>query len=163
MKLEIFDDQPALGAAAGAAGAAIIRDGIARRGEATITVATGKSQFEVLERLVAAPDIDWSKVTAFHLDEYIGLPESHPASFRRYLRERFVDRVPSLKAFIAIAGDASVAGAEVARLNALLAGRMVDVSMYDIAIVPATGGTGVQIVATKRRIRKPKPKVLKAA
>ena len=110
VKLEIFDDKEALGAAAAAAGAAIIREAIARRGEATITVATGKSQFEMLERLVVAPDVDWSRVTAFHLDEYIGLQESHPASFRRYLRERFVDRLPSLEAFIAIAGDAPDTG-----------------------------------------------------
>ena len=132
MKLEIFPDKAALGAAAAAAGASAIRDSVERLGEAVVTVATGKSQFDMLERLVVAPDIDWSKVTAFHLDEYIGLPESHPGSFRRYLRERFVERLPRLKAFIAIEGDASDIAAEIARLNALIAGRGVDVCFAGI-------------------------------
>src|SRR6516164_2372780 len=132
MKLEIFPDKAALGAAAAAAGASAIRDSVERLGEAVVTVATGKSQFDMLERLVVAPDIDWSKVTAFHLDEYIGLPESHPGSFRRYLRERFVERLPRLKAFIAIEGDASDIAAEIARLNALIAGRRIDVCFAGI-------------------------------
>jgi glucosamine-6-phosphate deaminase len=132
VKLEIHDDKAGLGAAAAAAGAKIIREAIARHGEAAVTVATGKSQFEMLERLVAAPDIDWSKVTAFHLDEYIGIPESHPGSFRRYLRERFVAPLPKLKGFMAIAGDAQDVGAEIGRLNALLEGRRVDVCFAGI-------------------------------
>ncbi|MFI4995087.1 MAG: glucosamine-6-phosphate deaminase [Hyphomicrobiales bacterium] len=132
MKLEILADKAALGAAAAAMGANAIRDSIARRGEATITVATGKSQFEMLEHLVSLPGIDWSKVTAFHLDEYIGLPESHPASFRRYLRERFVGPLPNLKAFIPIEGDARDIEAEIGRLNSLLAGRTVDLCFAGI-------------------------------
>ena len=132
MKLQIFANKAALGAAAAAEGAKIIRDAIAERGEAVITVATGKSQFEMLEHLVAAQGIDWSKVTAFHLDEYIGVPESHPGSFRRYLRERFVDRLPQLKAFIAIAGDAQDLKAEIERLNTLIAARGVDVCFAGI-------------------------------
>jgi glucosamine-6-phosphate deaminase len=126
VKLEICPDKAALGEAAAAAGADINRDAVARRGEATITVATGKSQFEMLEHLVAAPRIDWSKVTAFHLDEYIGLPESHPGSFRRYLDERLRKRLPGLKAFIAIEGDARNVEVEIARLNRVLEGRRVD-------------------------------------
>jgi glucosamine-6-phosphate deaminase len=132
VKLEIHPDKAALGAAAAEAGAHAIRDAIAQRGVATVTVATGKSQFEMLERLVAAPVIDWSKVTAFHLDEYIGLPESHPGSFRRYLRERLVKPLPRLEAFIAIAGDARDIDAEIARLNGLLEGRRVDVCFAGI-------------------------------
>jgi glucosamine-6-phosphate deaminase len=132
VKLEIFADKAALGAAAATAGAKIIREAIAQRGEAAITVATGKSQFEMLEHLVTAPGIDWSKVTAFHLDEYIGVPESHPGSFRRYLRERFVGQLPKLGAFIPIAGDAPDIAAEIARLNALLAARDVDVCFAGI-------------------------------
>jgi glucosamine-6-phosphate deaminase len=132
VKLDISADKSALGSAAAEAGAKIIRDAIARRGEAVITVATGKSQFDMLEHLVAAAGIDWSKVTAFHLDEYIGLPETHPGSFRRYLRERFVDRLPGLKAFVAIMGDAPDLTAEIARLNALLATRNVDVCFAGI-------------------------------
>jgi glucosamine-6-phosphate deaminase len=132
VKLEILADKAAVGAAAAAMGANAIREAILRRGETTIVVATGRSQLEMLGYLVAAPGIDWSKVTAFHLDEYIGFPESHPASFRRYLRERFVAKLPDLKAFIPIEGDAPDTMAEVARLNALLAERAVDVCFAGI-------------------------------
>ena len=132
MQLEILADKEAVGAAAAAMGANAIREAILRRGETTIVVATGRSQLEMLGYLVAAPGIDWSKVTAFHLDEYIGFPESHPASFRRYLHERFVAKLPDLKAFIPVEGDAPDTMAEVARLNALLAGRAVDVCFAGI-------------------------------
>ncbi|GAJ21503.1 unnamed protein product, partial [marine sediment metagenome] len=65
---------------------------IQTNGVANIIVATGASQFEVLNELIKQ-DIDWSKVTAFHLDEYIGISEKHPASFRKYLKERFVEKI----------------------------------------------------------------------
>src|SRR5208283_3756958 len=81
-----------LGQLAAADAAARIRRAIQERGRAAIVVATGASQFEVLAALVACPAIDWSRVVGFHLDEYRGLPMSHPASFRRYLKERLVDR-----------------------------------------------------------------------
>jgi len=73
-------------------GTEYIRKALDERGEAFIVLATGASQFDMLEELVQE-DIDWSRVTAFHLDEYIGLPEDHPASFHRYLRERFVEKI----------------------------------------------------------------------
>ncbi len=88
--LRIVPDKQILGVQAAERGAAAIREALARFGEATIIVATGASQFEMLQSLVTAKDIDWSKVTAFHLDEYVGLGTDHPASFRRYLEERFV-------------------------------------------------------------------------
>ena len=132
MKLEILPDKAALGAAAAEAGAGAIRAAIGQRGEATIVVATGASQFEMLDHLVAAPGIDWSKVVAFHLDEYVGIAKTHAASFRRYLQERFVDRLPTLEAFVAIAGDAPDLAAEIARLNALIAARAVDVCFAGI-------------------------------
>ncbi|TWU03878.1 glucosamine-6-phosphate deaminase [Neorhodopirellula pilleata] len=72
---------------------------------AYIVVATGASQFEVLSHLVTMPDIDWARVTGFHLDEYVGLSDQHPASFCRYLRERFVSQVP-LADFHYLRGDA---------------------------------------------------------
>ena len=81
-----------------------ISNAIAEFGHASIVIATGASQFEVLDSLAKRSDIDWSVVTGFHLDEYIGLDDSHPASFCKYLRERFVDRVP-LKAFHYLNGD----------------------------------------------------------
>jgi glucosamine-6-phosphate deaminase len=92
-----------LGLKASTKGANLIREAIEERGEANIIVATGASQFEMLTALVKEK-IDWTKVTAFHLDEYIGLPESHPASFRKYLRERFADIVP-LKKFNYVNGE----------------------------------------------------------
>ncbi len=94
MEVRIFDDKNTLGAAAAACGAGFIREALREKGRAAIIVATGASQFEMLSSLVAEPDIDWSCVEIFHLDEYVGLPEDHPAGFRRYLRERFVSRLP---------------------------------------------------------------------
>lgn len=82
-----------LGQKAAKKGSDFIREAIMKKGEANIIVATGASQFEMLSALVKE-EIDWTKVTAFHLDEYIGIPESHPASFRKYLRERFASLVP---------------------------------------------------------------------
>jgi glucosamine-6-phosphate deaminase len=88
--IRVFDDGAALAAAAAADGAARIREAIARRGRARIIAATGASQFLFLEALVREPGIDWGKVEMFHLDEYIGLPIDHPASFRKYLLERLI-------------------------------------------------------------------------
>ncbi|NOT64418.1 MAG: glucosamine-6-phosphate deaminase [Acidobacteria bacterium] len=90
MILRVFPDKSQLGLAAAAQAAEAINRAIAARGCARIIAATGASQFEFLAALVAAPDIDWSRVEMFHLDEYVGLPLTHPASFRKYLIERFI-------------------------------------------------------------------------
>ena len=82
-----------------------LRQAISDKGKANLVVATGASQFEVLKHLVNAPDIDWSKVTGFHLDEYVGLSSDHGASFCGYLKERFVDHV-DLARFHYLQGDA---------------------------------------------------------
>ena len=132
MKLEIEPSKGALGAAAAAAGVRAIRDAVARRGTSTIVVATGMSQLEMLNSLVKAEGIDWSKVTAFHLDEYVGIPESHPASFRRYLKERFVGHLPTLKTFVPVEGDARDLDGEVKRLNGALGRLAVDVCFAGI-------------------------------
>jgi glucosamine-6-phosphate deaminase len=71
-----------------------LRIALSERGSACIVVATGSSQFEVLDALVREPGIDWGHIDGFHLDEYVGIPPSHPASFCGYLKQRFVDRVP---------------------------------------------------------------------
>ncbi len=92
MNIEISTTKQELGRQAAALGAKLIREAIIRQGKANIIVATGASQFEMLSALVEE-EIDWSKVNGFHLDEYIGLPNDHPASFRKYLKERFVDKV----------------------------------------------------------------------
>lgn len=115
-----------VGRAAAQRGAGVIRRAIAARGEANIVVATGASQFEMLSELTAMA-IDWSKVTAFHLDEYIGMPDDHPASFRRYLRERFASRLPQLRAMHYINGDAPDLKEEISRLNHLIAAAPLDV------------------------------------
>jgi glucosamine-6-phosphate deaminase len=132
MIVNVLPDKSSLGRQAASEGAKAIREALAAGGECTIIVATGASQFEMLDALVAEPGIDWSRVTAFHLDEYVGLPESHPASFRKYLQDRFVSRVPGLGGFVPVNGDASDLKAEIERLNGLLGGRQVDVCFAGI-------------------------------
>lgn len=94
MNIRICKNANELGRQAAIFAASIINDRISRNGKARIVLSTGASQFETLEALVQQ-EIDWSKVEMFHLDEYIGLPETHPASFRKYLKERFVSKVSS--------------------------------------------------------------------
>ena len=85
----------------------------------------------MLSELVKA-DLDWSKVGAFHLDEYIGVPVSHPASFRKYLRERFVDRVPGLKSFTFVDGENPDPSRECERLGKLIGKVTIDVAFVGI-------------------------------
>ena len=125
-------DRTAVGNAAAALGGDAIRAAIETRGSANIVVATGASQFGMLAALVQRRDIDWSRVTAFHLDEYVGIPITHKASFRRYLAERFTSALPTLGAFYPIVGDAADLAAEVARLGALIARHPVDVTFAGI-------------------------------
>lgn len=127
----ILASKDEIGRVAAELGGAAIRDAIARQGRATIVVATGLSQFEALAELTADRSIDWSRVTAFHLDEYVGLPDSHPASFRRYLRERFVAPLGGLVTFHPVNGENDPA-AETRRLGALIGGREIDVCFAGI-------------------------------
>ena len=92
MKIQIARDRATMSSVAAAHAAASIRAAIARRGKARIVAATGASQLEFLRALTATTGIDWGRVELFHLDEYAGLPETHPASFRRYLREQLVEK-----------------------------------------------------------------------
>lgn len=132
MEIVISQSKAELGNLAAQQAAAAIRGAIAKNGEAHIIVATGASQFDTLQSLVAAPDIDWSRVSAFHLDEYVGMPLSHPASFRRYLQERFVDKLPHpLRAFHPINGQDD-APAECRRLNDLISAQTIDVALVGI-------------------------------
>lgn len=94
MNQHIFQTKQEMGKKAAALGAAAIRDAIIRNGSASIIVATGASQFEMLDALTKEAEIPWHKITAFHLDEYVGLPIAHPASFRLYLWQRFVSKLP---------------------------------------------------------------------
>jgi glucosamine-6-phosphate deaminase len=92
MIIKTFNDKRVLGAKAAEQAANTIRRAIQQRGNARIIAATGASQFEFLEALTALSGIDWPKVEMFHLDEYVGIPDSHPASFCRYLRERLIQK-----------------------------------------------------------------------
>jgi glucosamine-6-phosphate deaminase len=88
--IKVFPDKRTLGEMAALQAAVSIRHAIAQRGAARIVAATGASQFEFLEALVAQPRVDWERVEMFHLDEYSGIADDHPASFRKYLRERLI-------------------------------------------------------------------------
>lgn len=131
MNIHIFSDTQKLGKAAGAAAATIIKETIAQKGSANIILATGTSQFETIKQLIAEDGIDWSAVTMFHLDEYIGLPITHKASFRKYLKERFLDQVPSLKAAYLINGETDPQ-AETERLGQLIQQHPIDVALVGI-------------------------------
>ncbi|MBT5186489.1 MAG: glucosamine-6-phosphate deaminase [Kordiimonadaceae bacterium] len=126
MKILTFQDKNDLGIAAAKEGAAAIKKAINENGEATIVVATGASQFEMLNQLVEE-DVDWSRVTAFHMDEYVGLPITHKASFRKYLQERILDQLPAFKHLEFVCGDVDDVKGEVERLNQLLDGKHIDV------------------------------------
>lgn len=132
MIVDLSKNAQELGQNAARLGAGYIRQAIAERGEANIILATGASQFETMRCLVEEPDIDWSKVTAFHLDEYIGMPETHKASFRRYLKARFVEKLEELGAFVFIEGDASNTSAEISRVSDLISKRDIDVAFIGI-------------------------------
>jgi len=130
MKIDIFENSEAMGMAAGKAAADLLRTAISTNGTANIILATGTSQFEVLNQLLAETDIDWTKVTMFHLDEYIGLPDSHPASFRKYLKERFIEKV-TFKAYHLINAEIDPE-AECERLGKLISTHPIDVALVGI-------------------------------
>jgi glucosamine-6-phosphate deaminase len=90
MERRVFQRKQELGEAAARHAAGAIRRAIEQHGRARILAATGASQFEFLAALIAAREVDWSRVELFHLDEYIGIGADHPASFQRYIRERLI-------------------------------------------------------------------------
>ena len=130
MKINISDNPEQLGKRAGSAAAELIREMIEKKGQANIILATGTSQFETLKQLVIE-DIDWSKIVMFHLDEYIGLPESSPASFRKYLKERFLEKIPPLKACYLVNGETDPVR-ECKRLQGLIEKNPIDVALVGI-------------------------------
>ena len=132
MKLSIHDTKNDMGNAAATAGAELVRQAIRERGEANIIVATGASQFEMLSALVQQPDIRWDLVTVFHLDEYTGLPISHPASFRRYLWERFHSQLPLPVAAFHYLNAENDASAECTRVGSILTEKPIDVAFVGI-------------------------------
>ncbi len=131
MNVAIFDSKLQMAKAAADNAADIVRQAIADRGQAYIIAATGASQFEFLDELVQQPNIAWRQTTFFHLDEYVGLPDTHPASFRSYLRERIVDRVQP-GAFHVINGNAVDPAAECRRVGELISRQTIDAAFVGI-------------------------------
>jgi glucosamine-6-phosphate deaminase len=130
MKIIVANNPTELGRNAGHTAAQLIKEAIENKGQANIILATGTSQFETLNQLIQE-DIDWSKVVMFHLDEYIGLPETSPASFRRYLKERFLQKVPALKEINLVDGGTDP-NIECKRLSTIIEHNPIDVALVGI-------------------------------
>ena len=132
MQFNVFKSAQLTGKSAASKGAALVRQAIKEHGEAFVILATGASQFEMLKALIEKDDIDWTRCTIFHLDEYAGIDQTHKASFVRYLKERFLAHVPGVKQFVAINGNSGNVAAEIARINALIGAVTVDVAFVGI-------------------------------
>jgi len=132
MEVKIFDTNELCGKAAADRGAEIIRKAIAEKGQAAIILATGNSQLSMIQNLIEKKDLDWSRVTCFHLDEYVGLPDTHPASFRKYLREKFVSKVGTLKDFFYVNGETENPEEECRRLDSLISAYEIDAAFIGI-------------------------------
>jgi glucosamine-6-phosphate deaminase len=130
MKIVIRKNPSELGKDAGRTAAQYIRSVIEKKGHANIILATGTSQFETLNQLIRE-NIPWGKVTMFHLDEYIGLPESSPASFRKYLKERFIQRVAPLHAVHLVNGETDPME-ECKRLGEIIKRNSIDLALVGI-------------------------------
>jgi len=119
LNVYVYESRPKMGLAAASVIAAEIRRAIQDRGRAVVILASAPSQNEFLASLAEAPEIDWSRVVAFHLDEYLGMDAQAPQSFRRFLIDRLVDKVP-LGEFHGLRGDAPDGAAEAKRYAELL-------------------------------------------
>ena len=131
MLLKRFRDKASMSSAAAEQAATAIRRAIAERGQARIVAATGASQLDFLDALTKAPEIDWTNVEGFHLDEYIGLPATHLASFRKYLTERLVSKT-GIGNFHFIEGDAADPSAVARKVGEQLASAPIDVAFLGI-------------------------------
>ena len=131
MVLRVFNDKRSLGQAAAEQAATAIRRAITERGWARIIAATAASQLEFLDALTKSPGIEWEKVEAFHLDEYIGLPMTHPGSFRKMLMEQLVEKT-GIRNYHLLEGDATDPSAAVREVGAQLASAPVDIAFLGI-------------------------------
>jgi glucosamine-6-phosphate deaminase len=131
MDIQLAQDPQELGKMAGDEAGRLILKAIRSAGFAHIILATGTSQFETLNQLIQIKEIDWSKVRMFHLDEYVDLPISAPASFRKYLQDRFLSKVPPLKAVYLIDGQAE-GKTECDRLARLIRKYPIDLALVGI-------------------------------
>lgn len=132
METFVFPTKQEMGKAAAQHAVEEIEKSIAQKGHANIILATGTSQFETLKYLTEKKSIDWSKVTMFHLDEYLGLDEQHPASFRKYLKERFMNKVRYLPKAYFINGEAENPVVECERLSNIITARSIDLALIGI-------------------------------
>ncbi|MEX2567096.1 MAG: glucosamine-6-phosphate deaminase [Cyclobacteriaceae bacterium] len=130
MKIIQSKNPKELGEAAGKAAASQIKEAIQKKGHANVILATGTSQFETLNQLIKE-DIEWGKVTAFHLDEYINIPITHPASFRKYLKERFVDQISKIGNIHYIDGE-NDPEKECQKLGAIISRHPIDLAFVGI-------------------------------
>ncbi|MDL2325414.1 6-phosphogluconolactonase, partial [Ruminococcaceae bacterium OttesenSCG-928-A16] len=129
MEITISKTPRQLGKRAAKAIATLLQEAVARNGSARLLLSTGASQFETMDALVQE-HLPWGKIEMFHLDEYIGLPETHKASFRKYLKERFVNRVPLKNAYF-VNGEGNVEE-NIATLTAILRQAPIDVGVIGI-------------------------------
>jgi len=130
LKIEVYNNTEELGKAAAISVANKLNDAISEKGFANLILATGASQFSFLEHL-QMQEIDWKKITVFHLDEYKGMPVTHPASFRKYLKERILDKVQPKEVYY-LEGDAADIEVAVAKYEGLLKTHPVDVGCIGI-------------------------------
>ncbi len=126
-----FEDKVSLSKAAALEAATLLRGAIRDRGRARIIAATGMAQVEFLRELTQAEGIDWSRVEMFHLDEYVGLPSTHPASFRKFLREHLVDKT-AISRYHFLDGDAADLQRVLVDTSAALLAAPVDVAFVGI-------------------------------
>ncbi len=125
--VQVYASVAAMGEAAAAEAAEIIRAAIARKGRARIVVATGNSQLALIGALVGRKDVDWKSVEVFHMDEYAGISADHPSSFRHWIRTRVEEKVHPAKVHY-LEGDASDIDGEMARYAELLTAAPIDVA-----------------------------------
>ena len=130
-EVKIFAAKKEMGKAVARKVVKMLEGAIKEKGEAVFSAATGTSQFEFLEALVSMPSINWSRTTMFHLDEYIGIPENHPASFRKYLKDKLIEKVHPGAVYL-IKGDSENPELECKRLNKIIEKKEIDVSFVGI-------------------------------
>ena len=131
LDVRIHDTQSALAADAAVQARDCLQAALTRQGTAAAILATGNSQLQFLDALIALGDVDWSRVTLFHMDEYLGLDDQHRASFRRYMRERVEARVKPC-AFHYLTGDTLLPLSECERYTQLLRAQPIDVCCLGI-------------------------------
>jgi glucosamine-6-phosphate deaminase len=131
MRIKVFDDKTSLGKAAAEQAAAAIRRAFAERGRSRIIAATAASQLEFLDALTSIEGIDWKNVEVFHLDEYVGLPITHPGSFRKMLLEQLVQKT-GIQKYHLLDGDAADLGEVTYRVGKELVAEPVDIAFLGI-------------------------------